>query len=92
MRVKLSNVLFVLLVLALCTVGAGFYRGWFVLSSQSADSESKKVRVNLTVDPDKVKGDAETVERKAAELAERATDRAKGIGSHAGGNAKADAD
>ena len=92
MRVKLSNVLFVLLLLVACVVGAGFYRGWFVLSSPSPDSQSKKVHINLTVDPDKAKEDAEIVEHKAAELAGRATDRAKGIGSHAGGNANADAE
>jgi len=46
-----------LIVLALCVVGFGFYRGWFALSSSSSDTDSNKVNVNLTVDRDKVKAD-----------------------------------
>jgi hypothetical protein len=49
-----------LIVLAFIVVGLGFYRGWFTLSG-SREAESQKVDVNLKVDPDKVKADAETV-------------------------------
>ena len=50
----------VLFVLLLCVIGIALYRGWFVLTSRSQD-ESSKVEVNLTVDPDKAKEDAEKV-------------------------------
>ena len=61
----------VLLVLLLCVIGIALYRGWFVLTSRSQD-ESSKVEVNLTVDPDKAKEDAEKVKDKTTELGERA--------------------
>ncbi len=57
----------VFLLLVLCVVGVGFYRGWFVLASQG-DSESNKVGVSLTVDSDKAIDDAKAVETKAREL------------------------
>jgi hypothetical protein len=47
----------VLIVVAILAVGWGFYRGWFVLSSDRHVGSSK-VEVNLTVDPDKMKSDA----------------------------------
>ena len=60
-----------LFVLLLVLVGVGFYRGWFALSSHGRD-ESNKVGVNLTVDPDKAKEDAEKVKDKTTDLGERA--------------------
>ena len=66
----------VLFVLLLCLVGIGFYRGWFAVTSHSRD-ESNKVDVNLTVDPDKAKEDAEKVKDKTKELGDRARDSAK---------------
>ena len=63
----------VLVVLALCVVGFGFYRGWFALSSPSSGTGSNQVNVNLTVDPDKVKADAESVKQKTTELTGQAT-------------------
>ena len=58
----------VVIVMALCVIGLGFYRGWFVLSSHNRDTGSHKVDVNLTVDPDKMKQDGETVKEKVTEL------------------------
>jgi cell division protein FtsX len=58
----------VLVVLTLCVVVVGFYRGWFSLSSHSGDAGSNKVQMNLTVDPDKVKEDAGKVKDKTTEL------------------------
>jgi len=55
------------LVLVLCVVGIGFYRGWFVLVSKDA-AEGNQVDVHLTVDPDKAKDDAKELEMKAREL------------------------
>lgn len=47
----------VLILIAVLGIGFGFYRGWFVLASER-HSESGKVDVNLTVDPEKMKSDA----------------------------------
>ena len=56
-----------LIVLAIIAVSFGFYRGWFTVSG-GREAVSRKVDVNLTVDTDKVKADAETVKDKATEL------------------------
>ena len=56
-----------LIVLAIGVAGIGYYRGWFTVSG-SREAVSHKVDVNLTVDPDKVKADAQTVKDKASEL------------------------
>ena len=69
-----------LIVLVLIVVGVGFYQGWFALSS-GRQAESHKVDVNLTVDPDKMKEDAEKVKDKTKELTGKATDRAKDLGN-----------
>ena len=66
----------VLFVLLLVVVGFGFYRGWFALSSHGRD-ESNKVDVNLTVDPDKAKADAEKVKDRTTELGDGARDTVK---------------
>jgi hypothetical protein len=48
----------VVILITIVVGGLGFYRGWFVLSS-GRHSGSNKVDVNLSVDPDQVKADAE---------------------------------
>ena len=63
----------VVLVLALCVAVVGFYRGWFSLSSHGRDAGSNKINVSLTVDPDKVKEDAEKAKDKTTELTEQVT-------------------
>lgn len=63
MNRRSNKPLLVLLVLILCGVAFGFYRGWFALTSPQ-DTESNKVNINLTVDPDKVKEDAQKVKDK----------------------------
>jgi hypothetical protein len=65
----------VLVVLAILVVGFGFYRGWFTLSSPSP-ADGDKVNVNLTVDRDKMKEDAETVKKKTTDLTGQATEKA----------------
>lgn len=64
-----------LTLLTVIVVSVGFFRGWFSVSG-SREAVGHKVDVNLTVDPDKVKADAETVKDKAAELTGKTT---KGI-------------
>ena len=53
--------------LVVSVVSIGFYRGWFTVSG-GREAVSHKIDVNLTVDTDKVKADAETVKHKATEL------------------------
>lgn len=69
------NVITVVLLLVLCVVGLGFYRGWLALSSTSSDTGSNRVNINLTVDPDKVKADADSVKDKTMELTGTVTER-----------------
>ena len=70
----------IVVVLAVCVVGFGFYRGWFALSSPSSVAGSNDVNVNLATDTDKMKADAETVKDKAAELTGNVTGGATGHG------------
>jgi hypothetical protein len=70
----MKRLLTVLIVLAVCVVGFGFYRGWFALSSPSSPSGSNEVNVNLATDTDKMKADAETMKDKAAELTGNVTE------------------
>lgn len=71
----------VLLVLILCVVGIGFYRGWFAMSSNGADTGNGKVSINLTLDSDKAKQDAEKVKDKATELGDRTREAGKSHGN-----------
>lgn len=57
----------VLAVLAICIIGIGFYRDWFVLSGKKADV-GNKVKVGLTVDPDKAKEDVKSVKEGVKDL------------------------
>jgi len=68
-----------LIVLAICIIGFGFYRGWFSLSGHGGDATNNKIDVNLTVDPDKVKDDAKIVKDKTTELGNQAKDKVKSM-------------
>jgi len=70
----------VLVVLVLFVIVIGFYRSWFALSSPTRDTGSNKVNINLSLDGDKVKEDAETVMDKTAELTGKGTEEAKEFG------------
>jgi hypothetical protein len=52
-----------LLAVASIVLVFGFYRGWFILSG-GQEASGHKVDVTLTVDPDQVKRDADTVKTK----------------------------
>ena len=77
----------VLIVLLLCVVAVGFYRGWFTLSS-SPEPGSNKVDVKLGMDRDKMKEDAATVENKTKELVGKVTEEVTGPAPAATGKAK----
>ena len=67
----------ILVILLICIAGVGFYRSWFVVSSPGPNPESNEVNINLSVDPDKVKADVETVKEKATGLSGNETEEAK---------------
>lgn len=79
----MKKVLLLLSVVVVLVVGVGFYRGWFALSSQSRDTESNKVDMNLTLDRGKVKDDVEEVKDKTTELVHKTTAKAKDLGDRA---------
>lgn len=54
----------VLLVLLICLVGIGFWRGWFSVSRPRSDTEGDKVNVSVSVDKGKIKSDIKKVERR----------------------------
>lgn len=70
------SVLSLLFVLLVIVVAIGFYRGWFTLSNSSPNAGSNKVDVNLSVDRDKIREDAETVQQKTTELTNKVTSQA----------------
>jgi hypothetical protein len=72
----MKSILWIVAVLAICIVGVGFYRGWFAFSGPQRDAENR-VNINLSVDPDKVAEDAETVKEKTSELAGKAAGEVK---------------
>jgi hypothetical protein len=53
---------------------------WFSVSGHGRDTESNKVNVSLTMDPDKVKEDAGRVKEKTAEIGHKTADKVKSIG------------
>ena len=57
----------VLLVLLICLIGIGFYRGWFSLSGPNPGADANKVNVNLSVDKSKMKSDVTKAEEKVKE-------------------------
>lgn len=60
----------VLTVLVLVVIGIGFYRGWFALSSSEAEKGNTKVNVNLTVDREKMREDAQAAKKRTTEFAD----------------------
>ncbi len=56
-----------LVVLLICLVAIGFYRGWFSLSNASPDKEGDKANINMSVDKGKMKSDVKKAEEKVKE-------------------------
>ena len=73
----MKKLILVVLVLLLCVVGFGFYRGWFSLSDSSPGMGSNKVNISLTVDPDKMKADTKMVKDKTIEPSAKVATEAK---------------
>ncbi len=66
-----------LVVLLICLVGIGFYRGWFSLSNSTPDKEGNKVNVNVSVDKGKMKSDVKKAEEKVKGGIEKLEDTVK---------------
>ncbi len=54
----MKRLLVIMAILVVVSVSLGFYRGWFTMSTDT-ELDNNKVKVNLTVDPDKAREDAE---------------------------------
>jgi hypothetical protein len=52
------------IVLLICLIGIGFYRGWFSISSSNPDTQGEKVNINMSVDKNKMKSDLKKAEEK----------------------------
>jgi len=74
------NLVAIVLVLLFTVAAIGFVRGWFVVSRSDPNSGNHKVNVNLTVDPDKVRADADAVKAKTVELSGGAAEETKDVG------------
>jgi hypothetical protein len=57
----------ILVVLLICLVGIGLYRGWFSVSSDKPDAEGDKVKVTVSVDKGKMKSDVAKAKEKLKE-------------------------
>jgi hypothetical protein len=56
-----------LVVLLICLVGIGIFRGWFSVSSTNPDAAGNKVNVNVSVDKGKIKSDVKKAKEKVKE-------------------------
>jgi hypothetical protein len=56
-----------LIVLLLCLIGIGFYRGWFSVSRPNPEPDGSKVSVKMSVDKKKIRSDVQKVEKKVKE-------------------------
>ena len=70
----MKRLLTILFVLALVIVGVGFYQGWFTLSSPEPD-QGNQININLEIDKDKMKEDADSLKNKAKDLTDNVTGR-----------------
>ena len=59
-----------LTILVLIVLGVGFYRGWFGVAT---DDQPGQTNVEINVDKEKIRQDAEAAKEKARELADQAT-------------------
>jgi hypothetical protein len=64
-----------LVILALCVVGIGFYRGWFSFSKPQPEAQGGKVDISVTFDKGKANADLKKVEEKLGQKAQQIEDR-----------------
>ncbi len=56
-----------LLLVVVCLVAIGLYRGWFSMSKPVQDPQGEKVNISVSIDAGKVKADTAKVREKIAE-------------------------
>lgn len=56
----MKSLLPLIVVILLCIVGLGYYRGWFTTGASTVDS---KTNVNLTVDQQKIRDDVNNLKK-----------------------------
>ena len=69
--IKMRKFLGTLVILAVIVAGVGFYRGWFGVTT---DDQPGETNVELKIDKERIKQDAETASEKARELADQSDD------------------
>jgi hypothetical protein len=70
----MGKVILVLVLVVACVVCLGFYLGWF--GASTARDTPGKTGVNVTIDQDKIKSDAERARQKAGDVFRRGTTQA----------------
>lgn len=71
----MKTLLALVVLLALCIAGLGFYRGWFQLTTDGSNHEAD---VKISVDRDKIRGDEEGAKKSVHELEQKVKDKAAG--------------
>lgn len=59
------ELLTILLLVAGIVVVTGFYRGWFQVNRQPSFIGGNQIHYNVTIDQDKMRADAKSIEKKA---------------------------
>jgi hypothetical protein len=70
----MKSIFKLLVVLVICLVGIGIWRGWFSFS-QTNDAEQDKI--NVSVDKGKIKEDVQKAKQKVGEEVKEAVDKVK---------------
>jgi cell division protein FtsX len=65
----MRRLLGVFVVLIVCVIAVGFYMKWFSISTSNRTVDDNTISVQVTVDPDKAKEDAEALKDKATDIA-----------------------
>ena len=71
----MKGLLTLLVLVAICIVGVGLYRGWFSVSTEKKD---EKPTVSFSVDQQKIKEDEEKVKEKLQDLKHEVKEKTSG--------------
>jgi hypothetical protein len=71
----MKSIFKLLVVLVICLVGIGLYRGWFGFSSSGADTEKEKI--DISVNKGKVREDVQKAKSKVAEEVQDVVEKVK---------------
>jgi cell division septal protein FtsQ len=71
----MKSIFKLLIVLVICLVAIGIYRGWFSYSSTSGDNQ--KDEINVSVDKGKIREDVQKAKTKVAEEVKEAVEKVK---------------